>query len=229
MISLRGISKVYGAGDRAVPALAEIDLDIGAGEAVAVVGRSGSGKTTLLDILATLLRPSGGQYLLDGQDLAAADEQALARIRNRRFGFVFQSFHLLPDLNVLQNVCLPGRYRQGGTASLDAAARQWLAKLELGELAERKPAELSGGQQQRVAIARAMVTEPDVVFADEPTGNLDAETGETVVQLLLEFAQQGRTLVLVTHDRDLADRFPRRIELADGRPVDRAAMVQARA
>jgi putative ABC transport system ATP-binding protein len=229
MISLRGISKAYGAGDRAVQALAGIDLDIAAGEAVAVVGRSGSGKTTLLDILATLLRPSSGRYLLGGEDLAAADEQMLARTRNRRFGFVFQSFHLLPELTVLQNICLPGRYRPAGPASLSEAARHWLDELELGGLGNRRPAELSGGQQQRVAIARALVTNPDVVFADEPTGNLDAETGDTVIRLLLEVAREGRTLILVTHDRDLAARFPRCIELADGRCVEGAGAAMAHA
>lgn len=217
LISLRDISKVYGSGEREVRALNSIDLDIEAGEALCVVGRSGSGKTTLLDIVATLLQPSGGVYRLDGEDISAAGERELARIRNRRFGFVFQSFHLLGELNVLQNVCLPARYRGG--EDLKAAALRWLDALDLGNLSERRPSELSGGQQQRVAIARALVTDPDVLLADEPTGNLDSETGNEVVELLLDVGRTGRTLILVTHDRDLAARFDRRIELADGRLV----------
>ena len=217
LISLRDISKVYRSGEREVRALNSIDLDIEAGEAVCVVGRSGSGKTTLLDIMATLLQPSEGVYRLDGEDISAAGERELARIRNRRFGFVFQSFHLLGELNVLQNVCLPARYRGG--EDLKAAARRRLEALGLGDLSERRPSELSGGQQQRVAIARALVTDPDVLLADEPTGNLDSETGDEVVRLLLEVGRSGRTLILVTHDRDLAARFDRRIELTDGRMV----------
>ncbi len=217
LISLRDISKVYRSEEREVRALAGIDLDIAAGEAVCVVGRSGSGKTTLLDILATLLRPSGGTYYLDGNDISAATERELARIRNRRFGFVFQSFHLLGELDVLQNVCLPARYGDG--EDLKEAAVRWLDHLGLNGLARRRPSELSGGQQQRVAIARALVTDPDVLLADEPTGNLDSETGEEVVRLLLDLGRAGRTLILVTHDRDVATRFERRIELADGRLV----------
>ncbi len=217
LISLRDISKVYRSGEREVRALNAIDLDIEAGEAVCVVGRSGSGKTTLLDIMATLLKPSEGVYRLDGEDISAAGERELARIRNRRFGFVFQSFHLLGELNVLENVCLPSRYRGG--ENLEGAALRRLESLGLGDLSERRPSELSGGQQQRVAIARALVTDPDVLLADEPTGNLDSETGEEVVRLLLDVGHSGRTLILVTHDRDLAARFDRRIELADGRLV----------
>ena len=217
LISLRDISKVYRSGEREVRALNKIDLDISAGEAVCVVGRSGSGKTTLLDIMATLLKPSQGSYRLDGEDISAAGERELARVRNRRFGFVFQSFHLLGELTVLQNVCLPARYRSG--EDLRPAALRWLDALGLAGLSERRPSELSGGQQQRVAIARALVTDPDVLLADEPTGNLDSETGHEVVELLLDVGRTGRTLILVTHDRDLAARFDRRIELADGRLV----------
>ena len=213
-ISLRGITKTYRSGGRDVHALRGIDVDIAAGEAVCVVGRSGSGKTTFLDIVATLTRPSSGSYVLDGADMAAASEQELARLRNRRFGFVFQSFHLLGELNVLQNVCLPGRYRGG--EDLRPAARHWLEALGIGDLAERRPSELSGGQQQRVAIARALVTDPDVLLADEPTGNLDSQTGEEVVRLLLDVGRRERTLILVTHDRELARRFDRQIALADG-------------
>jgi putative ABC transport system ATP-binding protein len=217
LISLRDISKVYRNGERDVRALSGINLDIAAGEAVCVVGRSGSGKTTLLDILATLLRPSAGTYCLNEQDISAAKERDLARIRNRRFGFVFQSFHLLGELDVLQNVCLPARY--GGGEDLKEAGLRWLDQLGLTGLARRRPSELSGGQQQRVAIARALVTDPDVLLADEPTGNLDSETGEEVVRLLLNLGRAGRTLILVTHDGDVAARFDRRIELADGRLV----------
>ena len=217
MIELRGISKSYRAGANEVRALDGVDIDIGPGEAVCIVGKSGSGKTTLLDIVATLLKPTAGRYLFDGEDVSRLSERALAQLRNRRLGFVFQSFHLLNELSVLQNVCLPSRYRGG--EDLEPGARRWLARLGLDGLADRRPVELSGGQQQRVAIARALVTDPAVLLADEPTGNLDSATGGEVVELLLDVARAGRTLILVTHDDDVARRFPRRIVLADGRVV----------
>lgn len=217
MIELRGISKSYSAAANEVRALDGIDIDIGPGEAVCIVGKSGSGKTTLLDIVATLLKPTAGRYLFEREDVSQLSERALAQLRNRRLGFVFQSFHLLNELSVLQNVCLPSRYRGG--EDLEPAARRWLARLGMDGLADRRPVELSGGQQQRVAIARALVTDPAVLLADEPTGNLDSATGAEVVELLLDVARAGRTLILVTHDNDVARRFPRRITLADGRVV----------
>ena len=218
MIELRGISKSYSAATNEVRALDGVDIHIGLGEAVCIVGKSGSGKTTLLDIVATLLKPTAGRYLLEGEDVSKLSERALAQLRNRRLGFVFQSFHLLNELSVLQNICLPSRYRGG--EDLEPAARRWLARLGMAGLADRRPVELSGGQQQRVAIARALVTDPAVLLADEPTGNLDSATGAEVVELLLDVARAGRTLILVTHDNDVARRFPRRIVLADGRVVE---------
>lgn len=217
MIELDGVVKSYGSVGREARALGPVDLRIGPGEAVCVLGRSGSGKTTLIDIVATLLRPSAGRYRFAGRDLGGASERELAQLRNRHFGFVFQAFHLLPDRSVLENVLLPGRYRRG--PSLEPAARRQLDALGLGAFTHRRPAELSGGQRQRVAIARALVAEPEVLLADEPTGNLDADTGAEVVELLFDVARAGRTLILVTHDRELAVRFPRRIELADGQLV----------
>jgi putative ABC transport system ATP-binding protein len=181
------------------------------------MGPSGSGKSTFLNLIGCLDQPTRGSYRLAGEDVARLPPERLAELRGRRIGFVFQSFHLLGELSVLQNVCLPARYRGG--EDLKAAALDRLEALGLGNLSERRPSELSGGQQQRVAIARALVTDPDVLLADEPTGNLDSETGNEVVELLLDMARTGRTLILVTHDRDLAARFDRRIELADGRLV----------
>jgi putative ABC transport system ATP-binding protein len=217
VIALRGIAKSYPLPGGEARALDGVDLDIGAGEALCITGKSGSGKTTLLDIIATLLKPTQGSYRFDGEEVSSLSEQALARLRNRRFGFVFQSFHLLPEMSVLDNVCLPALYRGG--EDLRPAARHWLDALGLGDLGGRRPVELSGGQQQRVAIARALVTDPAVLLADEPTGNLDSATGAEVVELLLGVAKAGRTLILVTHDNELAASFPRRVTLADGRVV----------
>ncbi len=205
-------------GSRALTILEDVSVDIHDGESVAVVGASGSGKTTLLALLAGLDVPSSGQVLSDGKDLSGLDEDGRARMRRDRIGFVFQSFQLLPALTALENVMLP--LELGGEVDARRRAREILHRVGLGDRVDHYPRQLSGGEQQRVAIARAFVVQPKVVFADEPTGNLDAVTGEQIVSQMFELnRERGTTLVLVTHDERLASRCQRRIELAAGRVV----------
>ena len=202
----------------ALTILDDVSLAVGGGETVAIVGASGAGKSTLLALLAGLDEPSSGQVFLDGQELSALDEDGRAAARASHVGFVFQSFHLVPSLTALENVMLP--LELAGRRDARAAAREVLDKVGLGSRLGHYPRQLSGGEQQRVAIARAFVTSPTVLFADEPTGNLDTATGERITQLLFDLnAAAGTTLVLVTHDRDLAARCGRVIELDAGRLV----------
>ncbi len=195
-----------------------VDLAVSGGETVAIVGASGAGKSTLLALLAGLDEPSAGQVFLDGRELSALDEDGRAALRASHVGFVFQSFHLVPSLTALENVMLP--LELAGRRDARAAAREVLDKVGLGGRLGHYPRQLSGGEQQRVAIARAFVTEPTVLFADEPTGNLDTATGERITQLLFDLnAATGTTLVLVTHDRGLAARCGRMVEIDAGRLV----------
>jgi putative ABC transport system ATP-binding protein len=204
--------------DHELTILDDVSFTIGAGEAVAVVGASGSGKSTLLSLLAGLDTPSDGVVRLDGVALSRLDEDGRARLRGAKVGFVFQSFQLLPALTALENVMLPLELR--GDRDAQAPAKRILERVGLGERLDHYPRQLSGGEQQRVALARAFVTEPDLLFADEPTGNLDTETGRAVMDLLFELnAQHGTTLVLVTHDERLAARCGRILRLAAGRLV----------
>ena len=196
--------------------LDDVSLQVGRGEAVAVVGASGSGKSTLLALLAGLDQPSRGEVWLDGQPISRLDEDGRARVRAARVGFVFQSFQLLPSLSALENVMLP--LELAGQRQPEAEARQLLVRVGLGDRLNHYPRQLSGGEQQRVALARAFASRPALLFADEPTGNLDTETGRQVADLLFELnRQQGTTLVLVTHDERLAARCARQIRLASGR------------
>jgi putative ABC transport system ATP-binding protein len=222
MIRCDHLSRQYLSAGRPLPVLKNITLEIAAGSVVAVVGPSGSGKTTLLALLAGLDRPTTGQVVLDGQDLAALDENALARFRGERVGFVFQSFHLIPTLTALENVQVPLELR-GEPA--EARAHELMGRVGLAGREHHYPAQLSGGEQQRVAIARAFSNRPRILFADEPTGNLDLRTGATVIELLLELNREfGTTVVLVTHDLELARRAGRVIRLLDGEVVgDEAA------
>jgi len=193
-----------------------IDLEINAGETVAIVGASGSGKTTLLGILAGLDVATGGEVMLVGQELTALDEEARARIRGEHVGFVFQSFQLLGSLTALENVMLPGELR--GDRGAEQEAREFLAKVGLAERTGHYPRQLSGGEQQRVAIARAFASRPHVLFADEPTGNLDTVTGQRIIELLFDLnAEAATTLILVTHDDRVAGRCRRVLEIAAGR------------
>lgn len=213
-----GLTHTVTTGSRTIRILEEVSLNIQHGESLAVVGASGSGKTTLLALLAGLDVPSAGRVITDGHDLSGMDEDGRARIRRDRIGFVFQSFQLLPALTALENVMLP--LELAGRDNARQRSREVLERVGLGERLEHYPRQLSGGEQQRVAIARAFVIDPKIVFADEPTGNLDAATGEEIVTRMFDLnREQGTTLVLVTHDEKLAARCRRRVELAAGRIV----------
>jgi len=224
MIMARGLEKTYTSGGRPLRVLHSIDLEVASESFVAVVGPSGSGKTTLLGLLAGLDEPTAGRVELDGQDLFALTEDERAEFRARRVGFVFQTFHLLPTLTALENVLVPLELRGRGREAKTRAVAL-LKRVGLGDRMGHYPAQLSGGEQQRVALARAFANEPGILFADEPTGNLDQETGTTIVSMLAELNQEARTtLVLVTHDPQIAERAHRVVRLTGGRIVsDRSA------
>jgi putative ABC transport system ATP-binding protein len=214
---LTAVAKTYARGSREVTALEGVTLTIDEGEAVAIMGPSGSGKSTLLSLLGCLDRPTRGEYRLDGRLVSALDDDDLSRIRNRRIGFVFQSFHLIPQLTVAENVETPLLY--GGVPDGEARRRalRALDRVGLVPRADHRPAELSGGEAQRAAVARALVTEPRLLLADEPTGNLDSATGEEVASLLESVHRDGRTVIVVTHNEVLARRARRVVRLRDGR------------
>jgi putative ABC transport system ATP-binding protein len=217
LVRLRNVGRVYPRGSGAVVALAEIELHVEEGEFLAVTGPSGSGKSTLLAILGLLDRPTRGEYALGGVDVAGLDDVALSRLRNRSIGFVFQSFHLIPHLTVLENVETPLLYGPVPPREWRARALACLERVGLAPRADHTPSELSGGEAQRAAIARALVAQPRVLLADEPTGNLDSATGEQIAELLTELNREGRTVILVTHEADLTRRARRTIRLRDGR------------
>ena len=220
MIRLQGVERHFLLGEQSVHALAQIELTIGSGEYVAVMGPSGSGKSTLLNVLGLLDRPDSGHYLLDGTDTATLDESELARLRSHSIGFVFQSFHLIPRLSARENMELPLMLAGVAPAVRRRRVDELLAELGLGNRAEHKPAELSGGQRQRVAIGRAIAMSPRLLLADEPTGNLDSHSGEEVMALLERLNQsQGITLAVVTHDSRLGARARRQIRMNDGQIV----------
>jgi putative ABC transport system ATP-binding protein len=216
LIELDHISKVYDLGLSQVPALRDIHFSIEAGEFVAIVGQSGSGKSTLMNILGCLDVPTGGRYRLAGRDVSELEDDELADVRNLEIGFVFQSFQLLPRASALENVELPLIYRGIGKKERRERAIEALERVQLAERMKHKPTELSGGQRQRVAIARALVTQPSLLLADEPTGNLDSRTGEEIVHLFLDLHRKGNTIVLVTHEPKLAARCPRAVRIVDG-------------
>jgi putative ABC transport system ATP-binding protein len=214
------LKKVYGEGDGQVTALDGINIKILTGEFVAIMGPSGSGKSTLMNILACLDRPTEGQYILAGEDVSEYDRKELALIRSRELGFVFQSFNLLPRASALENVILPVIYRRENRINATERRDQALAVLERVGLADRVdhlPNELSGGQQQRVAIARALINDPLLILADEPTGNLDSRSSEEIIELLHSLHDQGKTIVVVTHDLDIAQHTQRIIMVRDGK------------
>ena len=213
---LNHISKSYQMGDILVKALNDIDLTIEPGEFIAILGPSGSGKSTLMNIIGCLDNPSSGQYCIDGKDVSQLSRQELATIRNREIGFIFQSFNLLDYASALENVSLPLIYRGVGKAEREAKATKLLQHVGLGDRMHHKPKELSGGQRQRVAIARALVGDPHMILADEPTGNLDSESGEIVMKQLQTLSEQGKTIIVVTHDLELAEKFQRIIRIKDG-------------
>ena len=224
MISMKGIRKVYSMGRMDVEALRGIDLEIAANEYVAVVGPSGSGKSTLMNILGCLDTPTSGEYLLSGEAVGGLDRNRLAEIRNKRIGFVFQNFNLLPYASALENVELPLLFGGVGTRERHERAAAMLARVGLEDRMEHKPTELSGGQMQRVAIARALVNDPAIVLADEPTGNLDSASGQAIVSLFRELHAGGQTIVLITHDSGVARLASRVVRMQDGAIVeDRSA------
>jgi putative ABC transport system ATP-binding protein len=219
LISLRGLAKHYRQGEQSVEVLKEIDLDIVAGEFVALLGPSGSGKSTLMHLLGLLDRPSSGSYRLAGEDVAGLDDDRLSLLRNRQIGFIFQTFYLIPYLTALENVVLPGLYGPQSGRVLRQRAEELLVQVGLGERLHFRPSQLSGGQQQRVAIARALLCDPQVLLADEPTGQLDSKTSSEIMALIGAIHRQGRTVILVTHDQATAACAERSIVLHDGRIV----------
>jgi len=217
LIELRQVRRAYDMGAERVHALAGVDLDIERGEYVAIMGPSGSGKSTLMNLLGCLDRPTSGSYRLDGVAVETLNDVELAAIRNREIGFVFQTFNLLPRTSALENVELPLIYAGHPRRERREQARRALERVQLADRAEHQPNELSGGQRQRVAIARALVNEPSILLADEPTGNLDSATSAEILRLFDELHDQGNTVILVTHEPDVAEHAERRIVLRDGR------------
>lgn len=216
LIELKGINKTYKNGDQELRVLKDIDLEVEKGEFVAIMGPSGSGKSTLMNVIGLLDRPTSGDYFLDGQEVGNLSEKKLAHVRNEQIGFVFQQFFLLSKLNAFQNVELPLIYAGVHPAKRKEIAEQYLEKVELGSRMHHLPSELSGGQKQRVAIARALVNRPAIVLADEPTGALDTKTGEQIMDLLTKLNQEGKTIIMVTHEPEIAAFANRRIVIRDG-------------
>ena len=217
LISLRHVSRLYQMGEDVIPALNSVSLEIARGEFVAIMGASGSGKSTLLNVIGCLDRPTSGEYLLDGNEVSAMDADALARIRNRLIGFVFQNFNLLPRTSALENVELPLYYGERRTsAARRERAVALLTRLGLQERLNHNPGQLSGGQQQRVAIARALVNQPPLILADEPTGNLDSHASAEIMELFRALNAEGITIVMVTHENDIAAYARRTIHMRDG-------------
>jgi putative ABC transport system ATP-binding protein len=221
LLELRNVSKIYHLGGEEIRALDDVTLDIGTGEFVSIIGPSGSGKSTLMHILGCLDTPSHGTVTLDGIQVQKATARELAHVRNRKIGFVFQFFNLLPKLNVVQNVELPMIYAGIGGRERRKRAEHALELVEMGHRLKNRPSQLSGGQQQRVAIARALVNDPKIIFADEPTGNLDTHTGEIILTLFRKLSEEGRTIILVTHNPEIAAVTPRRIEIRNGKIAER--------
>ena len=221
LLELRNISKIYHLGGEEIRALDDVSLDIGEGEFISIIGPSGSGKSTLMHIVGCLDTPSKGTVRLDGVEAQNASQTQLAHLRNKKIGFVFQFFNLLPKQNVVQNVELPMIYAGLSAKERRERALKALEAVEMGNRLKNRPSQLSGGQQQRVAIARALVNDPKIILADEPTGNLDTHTGEVILALFRRLSAEGRTVILVTHNPEIAAVTPRRIEIRNGKIADK--------
>jgi putative ABC transport system ATP-binding protein len=222
LIQLHKLTKVYDMGASQVNALDGVDLEIAKGDYVAIMGPSGSGKSTLMNLIGCLDTPSSGSYILNGREVAEMDDNALAEIRNKEIGFIFQTFNLLSRTNALQNVELPLIYAGLARHERHKRAAEALTAVGLGDRMDHKPNELSGGQRQRVAVARALVNNPSILLADEPTGNLDSKTGDEIMELFDTLSKKGNTIILVTHEEYIANRAWRIVKLRDGRIVDDA-------
>lgn len=216
LIDLKNVSKSYRNGDQELQVLKNVHLEVEEGEFVAIMGPYGSGKSTLMNIIGMLDRPTSGEYYLEGEEVAKLSEKKLAKVRNQQIGFVFQQFFLLSKLNALQNVELPLIYAGVSQSKRKALAEQYLKKVELEKRMHHLPSELSGGQKQRVAIARALVNHPSIILADEPTGALDTKTGEQIMELLTELNREGKTIIMVTHEPEIAAFAKRQIVIRDG-------------
>ncbi len=217
LLRATGVRKTYLLGKRSLEVLRGVDLELCRGDFLALRGASGAGKSTLLHLLGGLDTPSAGEIWFAGRNLASRSRRELARIRNLEIGFIFQAYYLLPELDALENVCLPARMARRSATQAAARGRELLERVGLKERLEHKPYELSGGEQQRVAIARALINEPDLILADEPTGNLDSRTGQDIIELLVSLrGERQTTLVMATHDASVAARAPRVVELEDG-------------
>ena len=221
LVVAKKLSKFYQLGGERIEALSGVSLSLDHGDFVAIMGASGSGKSTLLHVLGLLATPDSGEYFLHGQNVASLDDDERSRLRAMAIGFVFQTFNLLPELSVRENVALPFLYRPMPPDEADARVKQAVARVGLSERLKHRPGQLSGGEMQRVAIARALAVEPLLILADEPTGNLDRKTGDDILQLFLELNQGGATIIMVTHDQRVATRAGRIIEMADGRARDK--------
>ncbi len=220
LIEIRDICKIYNPGENEVRALDHVDLKIDQNEFVAIIGQSGSGKSTLMNMLGCLDVPTSGTYILNGQDVSGLSDDELSDIRNREIGFIFQGFNLIAGLTALENVELPLIYRGVAKKEREQLSRAALSKVGLSARMDHKPSEMSGGQQQRVAIARAIAQAPPVILADEPTGNLDSGSTKEIMEILKELHREGRTVILITHDNEIAARARRIIRIMDGRIVD---------
>ncbi len=216
IIELRGIRKVYQMGDEQVEALRNIDLDIARNEFLALMGPSGSGKSTLMNLIGCLDTPSSGSYMLNGKDVSSMNDDELAEVRNKEIGFVFQTFNLLPRISALDNVAMPLVYAGASRARREQIAKERLIDVGLADRMHHKPNELSGGQRQRVAIARALVNNPSIILADEPTGNLDTKTSEEILAIFQKIHEMGNTIILITHENDVAQKAFRIVRMRDG-------------
>lgn len=219
LITFENVRKTYEMGETTVHALDGVDLTLEQGELVAIVGPSGSGKSTLMHIMGFLDRPTSGEVHFEGVDVSRTSERRRSQLRGEKIGFVFQNYNLLPRLNVLQNTLLPLSYQQGGKQQAREMAMCALEQVDMLDRIDHRPSQLSGGQQQRVAVARALINQPRILLADEPTGNLDSATASSILDLLLALNQQGRTIVLVTHDDEVAHRAQRQLRVRDGKIV----------